>query len=81
MTPNLIKIIGSLGAFLILLAFILNQTHKWAPQQLKYDLTNLVGSGLLVLYAYLLHSTPFMILNGVWVIVSLRDVVQDLRKK
>jgi len=81
MTPEIIQIIGSVGAFLILVAFILNQTHKWSPQHFSYDFTNLVGSALLVWYAFLLKSTPFIILNLVWVVVSLRDVIQDLRRK
>lgn len=81
LTPDLIQAIGSLGALCILIGFILNQIGKWKPRQFSYDMVNFVGSALLIWYAFLLHSTPFMILNGVWALVSLRDVIRDMRKK
>ena len=73
-------IIGSTGATLILIAFILEQTHRWKDTSLKYDLVNLVGSVLLIIYAILLRSWPFLILNTVWALVSLRDCWNDVRK-
>jgi hypothetical protein len=75
-----VTIIGASGAFLILVAFLLNQTHKWKDTYFIYDFTNLVGSGLLVAYAILLNSIPFLILNGVWAMVSLRDVITDINR-
>jgi len=77
---NLITIIGSLGALLILIAFIMNQLHKWKEDYLIYDLVNLIGSLLLVIYAIILTSYPFLILNLVWLGLSARDVVVDLKK-
>lgn len=73
-------LIGTSGAALILLAFILNQLHYWSDEDLIYDLCNLVGSGLLIWYSLLLDSTPFLILNSIWALVSLRDVFTDLKK-
>ncbi len=70
---------GILGAAVILVLFILNQAQKVSNKSLWYDLGNFLGSFLLMLYAYLLFSIPFLILNGVWALVSLKDVVADLR--
>ena len=78
---NIAEIIGASGATLILIAFILEQTHRWKDTDLKYDVVNLLGSVLLIVYAVLLRSYPFLVLNGVWAIVSLRDVIVDLRRK
>lgn len=75
----LIEIIGFSGMFLILLAFLMNQAHKWKEDDLAYDLTNSVGSFLLMGYAVMLKSYPFLILNGIWFIVSARDVVLDIK--
>ncbi|MFA5188498.1 MAG: hypothetical protein WC460_04010 [Patescibacteria group bacterium] len=77
---DLTIIIGSLGALLILIAFIMNQLHKWQEDYLIYDLVNAIGSLLLVTYAIILASYPFLILNLVWLALSLRDVVVDLKK-
>jgi len=77
----MIIIIGILGAFLILLAFILNQIHIWKDRDLIYDLTNFLGAVLLAIYGVIINGWPFVILNSVWAIVSLRDVVLDIKKK
>ncbi len=67
-------IIGTFGAGIVLVAFFLNQAHRLSQDSLSYDVLNLLGSSLLVLYALLLGSTPFLVLNGIWCLVSLRDV-------
>jgi hypothetical protein len=74
-------IIGIFGAFLILLAFILNQIHVWKDDSLTYDLVNFLGAVLLVIYGFIIKGWPFVALNTVWAIVSLRDVVLDIKKK
>lgn len=68
--------IGICGAGIILLAFILNQTGAWKRESFSYDLANVLGSALLVVYAYFLKSYPFIVLNGVWLAVSLKDVIK-----
>lgn len=79
MDPTLL--IGTSGAALILLAFVLEQFHVWRDEDTVYDFVNLVGSGLLIWYAVLLGSWPFIILNFIWALVSLRDFVKDLYGK
>lgn len=73
-------IIGALGATLILVAFILNQLNKWKKTDLSYDLVNLLGSILLIIFSLMIKAWPFVILNSVWAIISLRDVIIDLKK-
>lgn len=72
--------IGVLGAGIILLFFVLNELGKISHKNFWYDAGNMIGSGLLIIYAYLLGSIPFLILNVVWFIVSLRDVLFQERK-
>jgi len=63
--------IGIIGMFIILVAFIMDEFYKkWNQETLRYNLTNLIGAGLLIYYAYTLISWPFMILNVVWFIVA-----------
>lgn len=73
--------VGIAGAALVLIAFVLNELHVWNEDDLVYDLTNLIGGALLVWYSWLINSWPFAILNGVWTLVALRDVILDLRRK
>lgn len=72
--------IGSLGAGLILIAFVLGQLHIWKDTYFVYDLLNTVGSVLLLIYAWIGFSWPFLILNFVWAVVSLKDCVRDLQR-
>ena len=74
-------IIGVLGATIILVLFILEQSHKISNDSILYDVGNFIGSVLLVIYAYLLSSVPFLILNLVWAVFSLKDIFVDLKKK
>lgn len=76
-----LTLMGTLGALFLLIAFILNQLHVWKENYLLYDLCNLVGSFLLVLYALELGSYPFAVLNIVWFSISTRDVISDIRGK
>lgn len=75
-----INLFGAFGALLILIAFIMNQLHKWKDEYLIYDLFNFIGSLILIVYAILLRSYPFLILNGVWAAVSMRDIFKDLQR-
>lgn len=69
------ELIGLVGASLILIAFVMNQFKYWSSESLFYDLINLIGSGILIYYSWLLSSLPFMILNLVWFLVALKDLI------
>jgi hypothetical protein len=75
-----ITLFGLAGTSIILVTFLLNQFGKVSAESRSYDIANAVGSLILVGYAVALDSTPFMILNGVWFIVSFRDVINSYRK-
>lgn len=74
-------LIGTAGATIVLLFFLLNQFNKIKNDNVWYDAGNFVGSLLLVVYAYLLSSVPFLILNAIWAAVSLKDAIADLGRK
>ncbi|MFA6424441.1 MAG: hypothetical protein WCV83_03990 [Candidatus Magasanikbacteria bacterium] len=81
MNLDFITIIGIIGAALILLAFVLEQFKIWSSEMLRYDLVNFLGSIILVYYGILIKGYPFVILNSVWALVSLHDVVEDILRK
>lgn len=77
---TLALMIGIIGTTLVLLAFLMNQTHIWKDTDLIYDFTNFLGGALLVWYAFVIASWPFILLNSVWALWSLRDVYLDIKK-
>lgn len=75
-------LVGLTGMTLILVAFILDEFYQKFDQNTPgYNFFNLIGSGLLGYYAYLLSSVPFMILNGVWCVTALVKLVLVEKKK
>lgn len=71
-------IIGTIGATLILIAFLLVQLNKLDVHSFIYNVINFIGSILLIIYAVLGMSYPFIILNSVWALFSLKDIVSKL---
>ena len=76
---NNIDWIGSIGVFQILLAYILNITGKLKNKDLSFILLNLVGAGMACLASILMNYLPFIILEGVWTIVSLISLIKYKR--
>lgn len=74
-------LIGTAGTIFILIAFVFNQTHRWRDDDIIYDLFNLIGGLLLITYSFLLKTYPFLVLNAVWSLVSLMDLINDFHKK
>lgn len=74
-------IIGLVGMVFILLAFILDEFYKkWSQNTIKYNLINILGSGLLIYYAATLDSWPFILLNSVWFVVATVKLVKIVNK-
>ena len=74
-------IIGIIGAGIVLIFFVLEQVNEVNNKNLWYGFGNFFGSVLLIIYAILLSSIPFIVLNTVWAIFSLRDIIVDLKCK
>ena len=77
---NYIDWIGFIGVFQILLSFILNITGKIKTGDLSFILLNLIGAGMACLASILMKYLPFIILEGVWTLVSLISLVKYINQ-
>lgn len=68
---KLSDIIGSIGVGLLLIAFILNLRKITSPDNKFYIILNVIGASLCGYSAFLIAFYPFVILEAVWVSVSL----------
>ena len=78
---SLADIIGSIGVFILLIAFALNLLHKISRESILYILMNIVGGSLACYASYLISYVPFIILESIWTIVSIAALVQYFKKK
>ena len=68
--------IGSLGVFMILLAYFLNIFGILHAKHLTFILLNLIGAALACTASVLLDYWPFIILEGIWALVSLYALIK-----
>ena len=76
---NTIDWIGFIGVFQILLAYILNVIEKLERNDLAFILLNLIGASMACLASVLMKYVPFVILEGVWALVSLISLTKYTR--
>ncbi len=76
-----LTIVGIAGSALVLVAFLLNQSNRLKNSSVVYDFLNFLGSLLLLIYAIYTNSLPFIIVNIVWGLFSLKDCLLYLLKR
>jgi hypothetical protein len=66
-----------LGSLCVLVPFVLVQLGVLSSASRRYGWLNLTGSSLLAVEAALGHDWGFLLLEGVWAVVSLRSVTRS----
>lgn len=77
----MLQVISVLGALAILLAYAANQLRLLGPANLSYALLNFVGSVVLAIIAVIEVQWGFLLLEGVWALVSLWGIYAILRSR
>lgn len=68
------NVLGSIGAFLILLGFYRTSIGRWKNRSFIYELDNLVGASFLVTYQLHYRAYISVIVNVVWAIIAFRGL-------
>jgi hypothetical protein len=74
-----IQVVSLLGALLILVAYAANQFGRLRTAGLAYSLLNVVGAATLTVVALLEEQWGFLLLEGVWTLVSVAALVHLAR--
>ena len=75
----MVQIVSVIGSVLILSAYTANQSGRMSASTAAYSLINVVGAGILAVVAVLEEQWGFLLLEGVWTLVSLIALVRALR--
>ncbi|UQX86963.1 hypothetical protein M6D93_11665 [Jatrophihabitans telluris] len=75
---QLIQVVGSL---LVLAGFALAQTGVLEQRSARYLILNLTGSAILAVQAVLLRQWGFLLLEGVWAVVSALSLARVRRSR
>ncbi len=73
------QVLQILGALAILTAFALAQFHVLDQHARRYLWLNVVGAGTLAVLAYHERQWGFLLLEGVWTLVSLWSLARPRR--
>ncbi|HEY7091569.1 MAG TPA: hypothetical protein VH393_00220 [Ktedonobacterales bacterium] len=79
MSEAVIQIVALLGSLAVLAAYGASQTRRLFTASLPYVLLNLLGSGALATVAIIARQWGFLLLEGVWALVSLWSLLQHVR--
>lgn len=72
---------GYFGLLLILTAFILNISKKINTDSKLYNLLNLIGGASLAYYSFTLKSIPFIVLQAIWAVFALYNLIRGFARK
>ncbi len=78
---NYNDIIGTIGVSLILLAYFLTVFGWLSNKNSIFYLLNIIGAGLACYASWLIHYWPFVILEGVWCLVSIIGLLKSTLNK
>lgn len=77
-SPLMDAIVQIVGSLFVLVPFVLVQFGKLTPSTVGFLLANVIGSGILAVDALIGQQWGFLLLEGVWAIVSVVGLVRTI---
>ncbi|MBI5553305.1 MAG: hypothetical protein HY917_01040 [Candidatus Diapherotrites archaeon] len=78
---TLLDIFGASGLIILLIGFYLEHFRQYARTHFVFNLTNLIGSAILGIYAYEIGSNVFLALEFIWAAIAGAFLLQYFLKE
>ncbi|HVA11574.1 MAG TPA: hypothetical protein VNG32_05450 [Candidatus Dormibacteraeota bacterium] len=75
------NILGIIGSLLILFGFYRISIGRWSGKSILYELDNLLGGVLLIIYQVHFRAYITVFLNVIWVVVAFKGVVSITERR
>jgi len=77
---NTNDLIGTVGVGLVLLAYFMNIFSLIKKDGILFYTLNIIGGAISCYASILIHFLPFIILEGIWTIVSVVGLLKSIKK-
>ena len=67
-------VIGIVGAIILLFGFYRTSIGQWTNKSFWYELDNIVGPLLLIIYQWHLHAYISVVVNAIWAVVAFKGI-------
>ena len=74
------QVIQVIGALMVLASYAAAQTGRWSTDDPVYLWLNMIGSTILAVLAAISSNWGFLLLEGVWAIVTAKSLLKRRRK-
>jgi Na+-transporting NADH:ubiquinone oxidoreductase subunit NqrB len=74
------NVLGMIGAAMLLFGFYRVNSGKWTNKSFAYELDNLVGAVLIIIYQVRYHAFVTVVVNAIWAIIALIGLVVFVRR-
>jgi hypothetical protein len=77
------EVAGWAGSAMVVLAYAMLSMNKWKSSDVIYQMMNLAGSTLLIIFTLYKRAFPPATVNTIWAVIALLSVIQIVinRKK
>lgn len=75
------NILGVLGAVLILFGFYRTSIGKWTNKTWWYEMDNLAGAAMIIVYAFNVGAYVSVVVNVVWAVVAFIGVTSIAQRR
>ncbi len=65
------NVLGVIGALMLLFGFFRVNSGKWSNKSFAYELDNVVGAILIIIYQIRYHAFVTVVVNAIWAIIAL----------